>query len=138
MQEKIYWKKFIDLTKGKNLNSFKKNNFSSLIYKRAIKPIDKAIKDELNYYKKEISINKLDFSNFWKKHSTSLPLSASNVRKFCIIPASSVASESSFSEANLIQRKERSSLSSKNLSFSIVIKSAMRSSIYPNLNFHSK
>ena len=47
---------------------------------------------------------------------------ASAVRKYCIIPASSVAVESAFSEANFIQRKERSSLSSKNLRYTLVLK----------------
>jgi hypothetical protein len=59
---------------------------------------------------------------------------ASAVRKYCIIPASSIAVESAFSEANFIQRKERSSLSSKNLRFTLVLKSAKRSTIYKQLN----
>jgi hypothetical protein len=102
------------------------------------KPADKEIEEELNYFKKKISNNTLDFSNFWKKHATYLPMLASEVRKVCFIAASSVASESSFSEANFIQRKERSSLSSKNLRFSMIFKSAMRRSIYKNDNLLTK
>jgi len=95
---------------------------------------DKRIQDEISFYRKEVSSNNLSFSNFWKKNSSSIPMLASAVRKYCIIPASSIAVESAFSEANFIQRKERSSLSSKNLRFTLVLKSAKRSTIYKQLN----
>jgi len=95
---------------------------------------DKRIQDEISFYRKEVSSNNLSFSNFWKKNSSSIPMLASAVRKYCIILASSIAVESAFSEANFIQRKERSSLSSKNLRFTLVLKSAKRSTIYKQLN----
>ena len=97
---------------------------------------DKRIQDEILYYRKEAAKNELSFSHFWKKNSSSLPMLASAVRKYCIIPASSVAVESAFSEANFIQRKERSSLSSKNLRYTLVLKSAKRSTIYKQLYKH--
>ena len=94
---------------------------------------EKRIQDELHFYKKQIESNELSFSDFWKKNCSGIPLLSSAVRKYCIIPASSVAVESSFSEANFIQRKERSSLSSKNLRYSIILKSAARSNLFKDL-----
>jgi hypothetical protein len=47
---------------------------------------------------------------------------ATIVRKYCIIPSSSVPSESAFSVANFIQRKERNSLSSKCIKYSMVLR----------------
>lgn len=87
---------------------------------------NKRIQTELQYYKKDVADNELSFSLFWKKNCSKLPLLASAV--------SSVAAKSAFSEANFIQRKERSSLSSKNLRYSIILKSVMRSSIYKDSN----
>jgi hypothetical protein len=54
--------------------------------------------------------------------------------KYCIVPSSSVAVESSFSDANFLQRKERSSLPSKNLRYSSVLKSTYKSTIIEDLN----
>ena len=97
-------------------------------------PDDKRIQTELQYYKKDVADNELSFSIFWKKNCSKFPQLASAVRRYFIIPASSVAAESAFSEANFIQRKERSSLSSKNLRYSLILKSVTRSSIYKDLN----
>jgi aminopeptidase C len=72
----------------------------------------------------------LDLSSFWKKNCTQLPLLASLVRKYLIIPASSVSSESSFSVANFIQRKERSALSSKSFKQAIILRSAAQNEIF--------
>ena len=58
---------------------------------------------------------------------------ASAVRKYCIIPATSVAVELDFSEANFFQRKEKGRLSSRNLKYTLVLKSAKRSTIYIQL-----
>ena len=55
---------------------------------------------------------------------------ASLVRKYLIIPASSVSSESAFSVANFIQRKERSTLSSKALKKSIILKYAAQNDFF--------
>jgi hypothetical protein len=137
-QEKEVDKNIVKETKGNFLEAFGKKYGLKCSQLSTPKPADKEIQEELNYFKKEISNNTLDFSNFWKKHATYLPMLASEVRKVCIIAASSVASESSFSEANFIQRKERSSLSSKSLRFSMILKSAMRSSIYKNVNLLTK
>jgi hypothetical protein len=82
------------------------------------------IKEEIGAYS---SANKeLDFSTFWSTKSNELPLLTSFVKKYCAIPASSVASESAFSIANYVQRKERSSLSSKNLRYSMILRESLK------------
>ena len=63
-----------------------------------------------------------DVSAYWRDHERKLPKLSSLVRKYGMIQASSVASESAFSIANYIQRKERSSLSAKNLRYSIFLR----------------
>ena len=63
-----------------------------------------------------------DISAYWHDNEQKLPKLSSLVRKYCMIQASSVASESAFSIANYIQRKERSSLSSENLRYSIFLR----------------
>jgi len=83
----------------------------------------KAIQDEILNYKKQVSSNELDFSKFWKNIASNMSKLASAVRKYCILQASSVSVESSFREANFIQRKEHS----------ITLKSAKR--IFKNLTF---
>jgi len=90
----------------------------------------KTVKEEIASYKSEICNSELDLSSFWKKNCTQLPLLASLVRKYLIIPASSVSSESSFSVANFIQRKERSALSSKSLKQAIILRSAAQNEIF--------
>jgi hypothetical protein len=100
-----------------------------------IKEVEKnSIKVEIKEYKINLEKNILTFSSFWKTYSTQFPLLASQVRKYCIVPFSSVAVESSFSDANFLQRKERSSLSSKNLRYSSVLKSTYKSTIIEDLN----
>ncbi len=115
--------------KTNNINSFGKK-YGLPISKLVSKPSEvKAIQDEILNYKKQVLSNELDFSKFWKNNASYMPKLASD----CIIQASSVSVESSFSEANFIQRKERSSLSSKTLRHSITLKSAKR--IFKNLTF---
>ncbi len=63
-----------------------------------------------------------DVSAYWRDHEQKLPKLSSLVRKYGMIQASSVASESAFSIANYIQRKERSSLSAENLRYSIFLR----------------
>ena len=81
-----------------------------------------SIKEELAYYYSTRNQNPSDISEYWKINQMKLPLLASAVRKYCIIPATSVPSESKFSIANYIARKERASLSSMNLRFSIILR----------------
>ena len=51
---------------------------------------------------------------------------SSLVKKYCIISASSVPSESDFSIGNFIQRKERSSLSAEMLKYSILLRETFK------------
>ena len=82
----------------------------------------KTIKEELGLYSNTIRNNKLGFSEFWSSYSKEFPMLHKKMLKTNIIPATSVASESCFSVAGFIQRKERSRLSSKNLKFNILTK----------------
>lgn len=62
-----------------------------------------------------------DFRTFWNKHNDQLPRLSQLARRYCLIPASSVASEAAFSRAGYIQRKQRSSLSPKALQQSMLL-----------------
>ena len=82
---------------------------------------DLSLEQEINYHLSSYSKCE-NFSNYWFANKDKLPILSNLVKRYCIIPASSVASESAFSIANFIQRKERSALSSKNLRYSIVLR----------------
>jgi hAT family C-terminal dimerisation region len=62
------------------------------------------------------------FKEFWIKHRASFPRLVYLVHRYCIIPATSVASESAFSISGYIARKQRLSLSSKTLRHLLVLK----------------
>lgn len=81
----------------------------------------KTIKDEVNAYRHYLS-EKFLFRDFWEKKMKSLPMLGSIVKEISMIPATSVASESAFSIANYVNRKERSSLSFKQLRYSMLNK----------------
>ncbi len=80
------------------------------------------LKQELAYYLTSRQDNSLDISTYWRNNSSKLPLLTTLVRKYCIIQATSVAAESRFSIANYVGRKERASLSSRNLRFSMILR----------------
>ena len=87
-----------------------------------------SIKDEICSYISLLNDPevKYSFKSFWEANNLSLPILSSMIKKYCITPASSVPSESSFSIANFIQRKERSALSSKFLKYSICLRDLIR------------
>ena len=62
------------------------------------------------------------FQGFWVKHRTSFPRLVYLLHRYCIIPVTSVASESAFSISGYIARKQRLSLSSKTLRHLLVLK----------------
>ncbi|CAF1233944.1 unnamed protein product [Rotaria magnacalcarata] len=62
------------------------------------------------------------FQEFWSSYEMELPRLAALVRAYNIRPASSVASESLFSIAGYVQRKQRSSLASNTLRYSMVLR----------------
>jgi hypothetical protein len=79
------------------------------------------IKQEISHYITFMSQKKLEFDEFWRQNSSKLPLLTQLVKKYCCIPATSVASESAFSLANYVNRKERSSLSERTLRYTMLL-----------------
>ncbi|CAF4382551.1 unnamed protein product [Rotaria sp. Silwood2] len=65
---------------------------------------------------------KENFKQFWSTHHHSFPRLVALVHRYCLVPATSVASESAFSIAGFIARKQRSSLSSRTLRHLLVLK----------------
>jgi hAT family C-terminal dimerisation region len=63
-----------------------------------------------------------DFSVFWQTHENTMPLLATQARKYLAVSATSVPSESAFSISNYILRKNRLSLTSKNLKYCMFLK----------------
>ena len=84
------------------------------------KTIKWTIQQELGYYA-TTGHSKQQFESYWNLNQHKIPILASMVRQFCSAPASSVASEASFSRANYVQRKQRSSLSPTNLGYTMVL-----------------
>lgn len=82
---------------------------------------DKTIKEEIALYRRKVN-NSIAFADFWRSNENVLSKMSSKVREICCIPATSVASEATFSVANYIQRKERSSLSSRQLRCSLLLR----------------
>ena len=80
-----------------------------------------SISDEILFYKSAVNSKKHKFNEFWLTHHAKLPQLSSLVKRINIIPASSVPSESKFSIAGYINRKERSSLSTSNLRYSMCL-----------------
>ena len=66
-----------------------------------------SIKNELNeYLTYETKFPDLSVSEFWRTNCCKFKILTEYVKYYCIIPISSVKSESSFSTANFFQRKE--------------------------------
>ncbi|CAF1236355.1 unnamed protein product [Rotaria sordida] len=93
------------------------------VHKTTNKRIVWTIQQELGYYAMT-GTPKRNFQSYWNLNQDKMPILASLVRRFCLSPATSVASESSFSCDNYIQRKQRSSLSSTNLCYTMVLRDA--------------
>ncbi len=83
----------------------------------------KTIKEEIAYYINKVDID-VSFEEFWSAHEGELPMLSMVVRSFNIRPISSVASESLFSIAAYVNRKQRCSLSPEALKYSIVLRDA--------------
>jgi hypothetical protein len=66
--------------------------------------------------------NSISFSEFWRSNCHRFKILVLYVKYYSIISGSSVSDESSFSKANFLQRKERSSLSSENLRYTMILK----------------
>ena len=80
------------------------------------------INQELLKYDSIESTDNDTLGTFWKRNSITLPILSDMVRQYGCIPATSVPSESSFSIAGYLVRKTRTSLTSKNLKYSMFLK----------------
>ena len=80
------------------------------------------IKDEIAKYTTIRISNTLNLVDFWRINQKLMPRLAFMVKKYCSILATSVASESRFRIANFVARKERASLSSKNLRYTMILR----------------
>ena len=69
-----------------------------------------------------LSKDNQDFSLFWQQHHSTMPLLAVQASKYLAISATSVPSESAFSISSYVLRKNRLSLTSKNLKYSMFLK----------------
>jgi hypothetical protein len=83
----------------------------------------RTIQEEISYYLNTITLSTI-FEEFWIAHETELPQLAALVRSFNIRPASSVPSESLFSVAAYVNRKQRCSLSPDALRYSMILRDA--------------
>lgn len=72
------------------------------------------IEQEIGLYVSSID-DSTEFQVFWNTFDHRLPKLAKLARRYCIIAATSVASESAFSVAGYLQRKQRASLAPKTL-----------------------
>ncbi|CAF0881740.1 unnamed protein product [Didymodactylos carnosus] len=84
------------------------------------------IKQEISLYS-IISKMNYDLSLFWLEYGRELPLLSTLVKKYLAIPATSVASESTFSQANNFTRKNRLSLTSATTRLSMFLKDKSQS-----------
>ena len=84
-------------------------------------PNSLTIKQVLSKYE-SLEKEEYSFATFWKKHQASLPILSNMARRCGCVTASSVPSESAFSIAGHIARKTRSSLTAKNLKYSVFLK----------------
>lgn len=80
-----------------------------------------SLKEEICMYLSKCKTTN-SLQGFWNENQTTMPLLASFARRYGIIPATSVASESAFSVAGYINRKQRSSLSPSTLRYQMVLK----------------
>ena len=83
-----------------------------------------SIKDEIKMYNSFLKKDG-DFEKFWLNFHSQIPKLANLTKKYNAISTSSVPNESTFSVANYIQRKQRCSLSSNSLKYSMILKSCI-------------
>ncbi|CAF1428026.1 unnamed protein product, partial [Rotaria sordida] len=79
------------------------------------------VKEELCHYLSTVDENQT-FSQYWNNHKTRLPILSSIVRRYNIISATSISSESTFSISGFIQSKHRASLSPEMLRYSMILR----------------
>jgi hypothetical protein len=79
------------------------------------------VHQEIGYYISSID-KTTEFQEYWKKNQHHLPILSRLVRHYCVIPMTSISSESAFSIAGYIQRKHRCSLSATTLRYSMLLR----------------
>ncbi|CAF1520262.1 unnamed protein product [Rotaria sordida] len=84
---------------------------------------NRTVKEEIAYYIDKVK-NCTIFEEFWRTHQMELPCLSVLVRSFNIRPATSVPSESLFSVAAYVNRKQRSSMSPNALRYSMILRDA--------------
>ncbi|CAF2422607.1 unnamed protein product [Rotaria sp. Silwood2] len=80
-----------------------------------------SLDEELCYYVQAIADAK-QFNTFWIENDSKLPNLANIVRQICAIPATSISSETAFSLSGYLCRKQRTSLGSKSIRHSMILK----------------
>ena len=80
----------------------------------------RSIKEEIIFYINKVK-NPIRFQDFWIENESEIPHLANLVRSFNIRPVTSVASESLFSMAGYVNRKQRCSLSPDMLRYSMLL-----------------
>ena len=81
----------------------------------------RSIKEELGMYTGAAE-GADSFEQFWNEFQFNLPRLSSLVRSYNVRPATSVASESLFSMAGYVQRKQRASLAPETLRYSLILR----------------
>ena len=84
------------------------------------------VEDELTLFIQSIQLFKGNFSSFWTAHRHRFTRLYRVAQRINIVPATSVASESIFSIAGFVTRKQRSSLTSTSLRYLVVLKESHR------------
>jgi hypothetical protein len=79
------------------------------------------VQQEIGYYISSID-KETDFQEYWNKNQYYLPILSRLVRHYCVIPMTSISSESAFSVAGYVQRKHRCSLSATTLRYSMLLR----------------
>ncbi|CAF3438375.1 unnamed protein product, partial [Rotaria sp. Silwood2] len=82
-----------------------------------------SIDEEIGFYMSSINVEQpMKLSHYWSAQESRLPLMSAIVRRISIIPSSAVPCESTFSIAGYIRRKQRCSLSTSAIRYSLVLK----------------
>ena len=85
-----------------------------------------SIAEEIALYKLCIHETKAQtFAAFWQENTKSLPILTTIVLEYSIMSGASLSSESAFSQANVIQTKQRHALSAEALQMSVFMKDKM-------------
>ena len=86
------------------------------------------IDEEFHLYKEKVTSFHREYRtrafalDFWKQYHTNLPTLSQLARSYLAASGTSLSSESAFSISAYVARKERSRLSSENLSFTMFMK----------------